>query len=211
MRAGCAGRERRERRGQVGAAGLRGNGNGNGNGGGRPCPLKGGGVRRAGGVPYRRVWRGGQRCSPKGALPWGSAVSHRAARARRCWLWPGWRSAVSPGAGLGSALCSVQDQQCSGSVLCPVAVLWGAEVAPVATPGGCGVPCSRAKHSSCVILHLSSRWPQSRATAHGKPSVAAGLCLGQGSGAGLQLEKHGINLPCGCAAYLRCQMFVWLF
>lgn len=136
-------------------------------------------MRRAGGVPYRRVWRGGQRCSPKGALPWGSAVSHRAARARRCWLWPGWRSAVSPGAGLGSALCSVHDQQCSGSVLCPVAVLWGAEVAPVATPGGCGVPCSRAKHSSCVILHLSSRGPKVEPQPMANPAWQRGSAWGR--------------------------------
>lgn len=54
-------------------------------------------------------------------------------------------------------------------------------------------------------LHLSSLSPHPKVGPQpmANPAWQSGLCLEQGSHAGLQLEKHGINLPCGCAVYLR--------
>lgn len=134
--------------------------------------------------------------SPSAVLSWGQQCpteqhGARFGRAgnRQCPPGPGWGQACP----------------CGGSaVLCPMAV--PGIGARRGGGGTCGVPCSRAER-----LHLSSRCPDPKVGPQpmADPAWQSGLCLGQGSDAGLQLGKHGINLP--CASYLRCQMFILLF
>lgn len=61
--------------------------------------------------------------------------------------------------------------------------------------------------------HLHSCHPDPKAGPQPRQNPAGqwGLSLGQGSGAELQLEEHGVSLYCSCTVYLRCQVFVLVF
>lgn len=100
----------------------------------------------------------------RGACVGGSAVSHRAARElggvpfardgdRRCPPGQGWGQSC-PLCRVSSAACRSAAGQCFALWPCWGSVVRGAEVAPMAARGICGVPYSHAKRSSRVIAPL---------------------------------------------------------